>query len=92
MHSQEGSSSYFQEQIRQSSDEELFLVLKEEIKRDNEALEMRWPNIETKMDANMITDMGTDSKNVNKVMYAIMERMAIQAQELEKVIKELSST
>ena len=52
---------------------------------------MRWPNIETKMDTNMIANMGTNSKNLNKEMYAIMERMVIQAQELEKVIKEQSS-
>ena len=69
MHSQEGSSSYFQEQIKQPSDDELFLALKEEIKRDNEALEMWWPNIETKMDANLIANMGTNSKNLNKEMY-----------------------
>ena len=47
--------------------------------------------LETKMDANMIADIGTNLKNLNKEMYAIMERMAIQAQELEKVIKEQSS-
>ena len=35
--------------------------------------------------------MGTNSKNLNKEIYAIMERMAIHAQELEKVIKEQSS-
>ena len=81
-YNQEGSSSYFQEKIRQSSDEGLFLTLKEEIKRDNEALEMRWPSIETKMDANMIADMGTNSKNLNKEMYAIMERMTRQVKEL----------
>ena len=39
----------------------------------------------------MIADMGTNSKNLNKETYAIMERMVIQAQELEKVIKEQSS-
>ena len=66
MHGQEGSRSYFQEKIRQSSDEGLFLTLKEEIKWDNEALEMRWPSIETKMDANMIADMATNSKNLNE--------------------------
>ena len=41
MQSQEGSSSYYQEQIKKPSDEELFLALKEEIKRDNDALKMR---------------------------------------------------
>ena len=35
---QGSSSSYYQEQFWQPYDEELFLVLKEEIKRDNEAL------------------------------------------------------
>ena len=39
MHNQEGLSSYFQEQIRQPLNEELLLSLKEEIKRDNEALQ-----------------------------------------------------
>ena len=39
----------------------------------------------------MIVDMGTNSKNLNREMYAIMERMTIQAQELEKVMKEQSS-
>ena len=73
MHSQEDSSSYFQEQIKKPSDDELFLALKEEIKRDNEALEMWWPNIETKIDAKLIANMGTNSKILNKEMYAIME-------------------
>ena len=43
------------------------------------------------MDANMIADMGTISKNLNREMYAIMERTTRQAEELEKVIKEQSS-
>ena len=88
---QRSSSSYYQKQFRQPSDEELFLALKEEIKRDNEALQMRLPIMETKMDANMIADMGTISKNLNREMYAIMERTERQAEELEKVIKEQSS-
>ena len=46
--------------------------------------------METKMDANMIADMGTNSKNLNREMYAIMERMTRQAEELEKVITEKS--
>ena len=33
MQSQESSSSYYQEQIRQSLDEELFLALEEELRR-----------------------------------------------------------
>ena len=43
------------------------------------------------MDANMIAGMGTISKNLNREMYAIMERTTRQAEELEKVIKEQSS-
>ena len=39
----------------------------------------------------MIVDMGTNSKNLNREMYAIMEKMTIQAQELEKVMNERSS-
>ena len=38
MQSQESSSSYHQEQIRQPSEDELFLALKEEIKKDKDAL------------------------------------------------------
>ena len=43
------------------------------------------------MDANMIAAMGTNSKNINREMYAIMERSTIQAEELEKLQKEQSS-
>ena len=88
---QEGSSSYYQEQFQQPSDEELFLALKEESKRDNEALEMRFPIMETKIEANMIADMGTNLKNINREMYVIMERTARQADELEKLEKEQAS-
>ena len=91
MQSQESSSFYYQEQFRQPFDEELFLALKEEIKRDNKALQIQLPIMETLMGVNMIADMGTISKNLNIKMYAIMERMARQAEELEKVIKEQSS-
>ena len=92
MPSQQGSSSsYYQEQFRQPFDKELFLSLKEEIKMDNEALQMRLPIMETKMDANIIAGMGTISKNLNREMYAIMERTARQVEELEKVINEQSS-
>ena len=66
MQNQGSSSSYYQEQFWQPYDEELFLALKEEIKRDNEALQIWLPIMETKMDANMIADMGTNSKNFNK--------------------------
>ena len=47
--------------------------------------------METKIDANMIVDMGTNSKNLNREMFAIMERTIINAEELKKVIKEQSS-
>ena len=40
MQSQESSSSYNQEQIRQPSIEEKFFSMKEEIKREKDALEM----------------------------------------------------
>ena len=88
---QESSSSYHQEQFRQPYDEELFRTLKDEINRDNKALQIRLPCTETKMDATMIEDMGTNSKDLNREMYTIMERMIIKGKELEKVIKEQSS-
>ena len=91
MQNQRSSSSYYQEQFQQPSDEELFLALKEEVKKDNEALQIQLPIMETKMDANMIADMGTNSKNLNREMYAIMERSTIQSEELEKRQKEQSS-
>ena len=83
MKNQEGSSSYFQEQIRQPIDEYLLLALKEEIKRI-----MRLYKCGCQLDANMIADMGANSKNLNREMYVIMERTVTQAQELEKVINE----
>ena len=49
---------------------------------------MRLPSMEPKMDANMIANMGTKSKNINRERYAIMERMARQAEELEKLQQE----
>ena len=52
---------------------------------------MRLPSMEPKMDANMIADMGTDLKNVNREMYVVMERIVRQAKELEKLRKEQSS-
>ena len=92
MSSQYGSSSsYYQEQFQQPSDEELFLALKEDIKRDNEALQIRFPIMETGMDATMIANMGTNAKDLNREMYAIMERTARQVEELEKLQKEQSS-
>ena len=58
----------------------------EEIKRDNEALQIKLSIMETKMDANMIANMGPNSKDLNRELYAIMERTARQAEELDKVI------
>ena len=43
------------------------------------------------MDAKMIADMVTSSKNLSREMYAIMERTIIQAEELENFLKEQSS-
>ena len=52
---------------------------------------MQLPIMETKMDANMIANIVTNSKNLNREMYAIMERTERQAEELEKLLKEQSS-
>ena len=52
---------------------------------------MQLPIMEAKVDANMIDNIGTNLKNLNRKMYAIMERTAIQAEELEKLLKEQSS-
>ena len=52
---------------------------------------MRLPSMEPKMDANIIANMGTNSKNINREMYVIMERTTRQAKELEKLRKEQSS-
>ena len=46
--------------------------------------------METKMDAIMIANMGPNSKDLNRELYAIMERKARQAEELDKVIREQS--
>ena len=92
MPSQQGSSSScYQEQFRQPFDEELFHALKDEINKDNEALQRRFPSMETKMDATMIANMGTNVKDLNREMYAIMKRTARQAEEMEKLQKEQSS-
>ena len=48
-------------------------------------------NMETKMDAKMIGDMETNYTNLSREMWAIMDTLAIQAEELAKVIKEQSS-
>ena len=63
--------------------------MKDEINKDNEALQIRLSSMETKMDATMIA--GTNLKDLNREMYDIMERTSRQAKELEKVIKEQSS-
>ena len=47
--------------------------------------------METKINVNMIVDMGNYSKNINKEMYSIKERSQIQAEEMEKLQKEQSS-
>ena len=48
-------------------------------------------NMETKMDAKMIGDMETNYTNLSREMWAIMDTIAIQAEELAKVIKQQSS-
>ena len=40
------------------------------------------------MDDNMIANIGTNCTNLSREMSAIMERLAIQAEELEKLQKE----
>ena len=90
MQPQESSSSFYQEQLWQPSEDELFIALKEEIKKDKEALEMQLPNIEPTVDANMVANIDTNSKNINREMYAIMERVETHAEELEKLLKEQS--
>ena len=65
--------------------------MNDEINKDNEALQIRLPSTETKIGATIIADMGTNSKDLNIEMYAIMERTTRQSEELEKVIKEQSS-
>ena len=51
---------------------------------------MKLPIIESKMDANMITNSGTNLKNIIREMYAIMERTIRLAEEMEKLQKEQS--
>ena len=53
---------------------------------------MRLSNIEPKVDANMIADIDTNLTNLNREICAIVDRLAIQAEELAKAIKEESST
>ena len=47
--------------------------------------------MKTKMDANMIANIGINCININKEMCDIMDRIAIQDEDLEKVLKEQSS-
>ena len=47
--------------------------------------------MKTKMEANMIANIRINCININKEMYDIMDRIEIQDEELEKVLKELSS-
>ena len=51
---------------------------------------MRFPILETKMDANMIANMVTRSTNLRRETNAIMERTSIQEKELENFLKEQS--
>ena len=49
---------------------------------------MKLPIIESKMDTNMIANIGTNSKNINREMHATMERTTRLAKELGKLQKE----
>ena len=96
---QDGSSSYFQDQVMQPSEEELFLALKDEIKKDNEALERRLSNIEpnmeankeTKLDAKMMEDMNTNLTNLGRETGAMLDKIALHVEEIARAIKEQSS-
>ena len=52
---------------------------------------MRFPIMETKMDANMIADMVTSLTNLRREAHAIMETITIQAEELANILREQSS-
>ena len=52
---------------------------------------MQFPIMETKMDANMIANIVTSSKNLRRETHAIMETIVIQAKELVNILKEQSS-
>ena len=86
--SQESSSSNDQEKIKQPFFEEQFSALLEETKEENDAREVWLPNMETKMDANMIANIDTNFTNLGREMLAIMDRMAIHVEETTKAIKE----
>ena len=88
---QDSSSSYFQEQVMQPSEEELFLALKDEIKKDNEALERRLSNIEpnieanreTKFDARMMEDMNNNLTNLGREIGGMLDKIAFHVNRLQ---------
>ena len=67
----------------QSLEKELLLALKDEIKKDNEALERRLSNIEpnmeankeTKLDAKMMEDMNTNLKNLGREIDGMLDKL-----------------
>ena len=63
----------------------------EETKKENDAQENQFPNMETKMDANMIANIDTNFTNLTRDMCATIDRMTIQAEEIAKAINEQSS-
>ena len=98
-HIHDSSSSYFQEQVMKPSKEELFLALKYEIKKDNEALERQLSNIEpnmeankeTKLDAKIMEDMNTNLTNLGREMGGMLDKIALHVEEITRAIKEQSS-
>ena len=80
----------------QPSEEELFLTLKYEIKKDNEALERRLSNIEpnieanreSKLDAKMMEDINTNLINLDREMGGILDKIALHVGEIIRAIKE----
>ena len=89
--SQDGSSSNYQEQIKEPSFEEQILSSLEETKKENGAREKRFPNMETNMEANMDANMDATFTNQVSDMCATIDRLEIQVGELTKAIKEKSS-
>ena len=78
----------------------MFLALKDEIKKDNEALERRLSNIEpnmetnreTKLDAKMMEDKNTNSTNLGREMGGMLDKIALHVEEITRPIKEQSSS
>ena len=64
--------------------------MREESKKDKDAQEMRLPNIEPKVDTNMIANIDNNMTKLGREMGAIIDRMAIQVEELANAIKEQS--